>query len=259
MNYVCRLVALSSITTALILSASVRAAEFTVPALTGPVTDTAAMITPSTQTKLENFLRGLQEKTGTQLTVATVPSLEGISIEEASMKIAEQWKLGTAKADDGILLLLARDERKVRIEVGQGREGELPDAISSRIIREVMIPRFKEGSYDRGVIDGVLAIVHYSNPDYLDGQNTVPAQAGGARRFSGKSLELILMLLFFVFMILPGLFGRGRRRSGLMGGLMGYGLGRAMGGGGFGGGGGGGGSWGGGGGGFSGGGSSGGW
>ena len=148
----------AAIALAFILSGpcSALAAEtFTVPALSGPVVDEAGMLSGPVREKLSRFLFRLNDQGGTQLQVVTVPNLGGLSVEEASIKITDQWKLGNAKTDKGVLLLLSKDERRVRIEVGQGYEGELPDVTASRIVREVIIPRFKEGDIDRGVIDGV--------------------------------------------------------------------------------------------------------
>lgn len=230
------------------------AAEFKVPKQTGPVVDEGEMLSFEAQDKLEAFLQRLKNSGGAEVQVVTLPDLGGVSIEEASIKIADQWKLGNAKQDNGVIFVMSKAERKVRIEVGQGQEGNLPDITASRIIREVVIPRFKSGDIDRGVIDGVLSIVHYTDPKFLEGQNRAPEQRRG--RPAGKKMDWIFFILFFLFILMPALGGR--RRSGLGGALLGYGLGRGMGGGGFGGSGGGG-SWGGGGGGFSGGGASGSW
>lgn len=223
---------------------------FMVPALTGPVVDEGGMLSPSARAKLSRFLQELHENAGTQIQVLTVNDLGGLSIEEASIKVTDAWKLGSAKADNGILLMLSRQERRVRIEVGQGYEGDLPDVTASRIIRDVVIPRFKEGDIDRGVIDGVLAIVHYVNPKYLEGHTAAPR--------SEKSFPIpfwVIILAVFGFFILPAFL---RPRFGRRNSWRGW---DDWGGGGFGGfgGGSGGGGWSGGGGGFSGGGASGGW
>jgi uncharacterized protein len=232
------------------------APAFSVPRLTGPVVDGAAMLSPSTRERLSSFLRRLHDEGGTQIQVLTVDNLGGLSIEEASIKVTDQWKLGTAKADNGILLMLSKQERRVRIEVGQGYEGDLPDVTASRIVREVILPQFKEGDFDRGVIDGVLAIVHYVNPQFLEGQNSV---SPGGTKVSGLGFWLIMGWLLF-FLVIPRIFGPRRRWLGSWEDWGGGG----WGGGGFGGGGGwgggsSGGGWSGGGGGFSGGGASGGW
>lgn len=237
------------------------AAEFQVPPLTGPVVDQAGMLSADMRERLARFLFRLRDAGGTQIQIATVPDLGGVTIEEASIKTTDAWKLGGAKTDNGVLVLIAAKERRVRIEVGQGLEGNLPDVTASRIIREVIIPRFKQGDVDQGVADGVLAIVHYTNPEFLESQNyAAPAGEGRSRPALDKWIVLLMFLFFFIF---PIIFGRRRRRSVLWGFPLGYGVGR-LGRGGFGGGGGGwgsggGGSWSGGGGGFSGGGASGGW
>jgi uncharacterized protein len=234
------------------------APTFTVPALTGPVVDNGHMLSGPMQEKLSRFLRKLNEEGGTQLQVLTVDNLGGLSIEEASIKVTDQWKLGTAKGDNGILLMLSRQERRVRIEVGQGYEGDLPDVIASRIVREVIVPQFKQGDIDGGVRAGVLAIVHYVNPKFLEGQNAAPRE--------GRGIPIpfwMIVLIIVTFLFLPRIFRPrfGRRNS--WGGWddWGGGGGFGSGGGGFGGFGGGssGGGWSGGGGGFSGGGASGGW
>ncbi|MGE3680792.1 MAG: YgcG family protein [Bdellovibrionales bacterium] len=232
-------------------------AEFQVPPLTGPVVDQAEMLDSGIEERLSRFLHRLNELGGTQLQVATVPELGGLSIEEASIKMTDQWQLGSAKEDNGVLLLIAAQERRVRIEVGQGREGVLPDVIASRIIREVIVPRLRQGSPAQAISEGVLAIVHYTDPQFLE-KSGVAAPVGerGGGRVSGRTIEFLILLFFFTFLFLPALFGgrRGLRRSAWYGPFIAGGLGR----GGFGGGGGGGG-WSGGGGGFSGGGASGGW
>lgn len=226
-------------------------AEFTVPALTGAVVDQAQILSPQAEEAIGTVTRQLWEKRGTQLQVLTVSSLEGLPIEEASIKVTDKWKLGDAKTDRGILLLIAPNEHQMRIEVGQGLEGELPDVTAQRIIREEITPHFKAGDYDSGVMAGVGAILRYSDPDF----KAQPRQQVH-RRKSG-----IGSLLFFLFLLLLMSLGGGRRRrSGLGGFLLGYGLGGGFGGRGGGSwGGGGGGGWSGGGGGFSGGGSSGSW
>lgn len=242
----------------LLLAVNVFAADFPVPALTGPVVDNAGLLSPRTRSELEDLIRRLHEAGGTQLQVLTVPDLAGLSIEEASIKVTDKWKLGSAKDDNGVLLMIAAKERRVRIEVGQGREGDLPDVRASRIIREVIVPRFREGDADAAVTAGVLSIIHYTDPDFLEKSGVSIRKE---RRGNGVSGLTLLWILFLVFIFLSRIF-IGPRRRGLMGLGGGFFGGSGWGGGGFGGGGfggGGGGGWSGGGGGFSGGGASGGW
>ncbi len=231
-------------------------AEFQVPQLTGPVVDQAGLLSSSTVDSLSAFLRRHHEQGGAQIQVATVTDLGDLSIEEASIKITDQWKLGSKKEDRGVLLLVAPSARRMRIEVGQGLEGDLTDLITSRIIRDVIIPRFKEGAPDRGVIDGVLAIVHYADPKMGDdGGAPVAARSQRFERTGGglgKVMTIIFWLIILIFLLMrPG--GRGFLAGMLLGGGLGGGGGGGWGGGSSGGG------WSGGGGGFSGGGSSGSW
>ncbi len=236
--------------------------KFVVPALTSAVMDDANVIAPQTLAQLENAIRYLREQGGAQITVLTVPTLGGLSIEEAAIKVTDQWKLGTKRTDDGVLFIIAPHERRMRIEVGRGLQGDLTDVISHRIIEDSVTPLFKSGELDSGIVVGVYKIAQVTNPNIkLDGQLDRHQEVGDA---NGKSKSVII-LLAFIFMVIwflsasGGGSGRGGRGGGpnFWGGFGGGGGG--FGGGGFGGGGGSSGGWGGGGGGFSGGGSSGGW
>ena len=242
-------------------SGSAGAADaFEVPPLTGAVVDRAGMLSPATRERLEGALRELKRKGGTQLAVLTVPDLSGLTIEQASIRIVDAWQLGGEKADDGVLLLLARDERRVRIEVGQGLEGDLTDAFAKRIVDEAMTPLFKSGDFDAGVTVGVYQIARVTNPEvdlrpFLEGGLRAPPRT----RTRSSPLHTILFLLLVVPLSLMRMGGFGgnrlyRRRSAYLWGAGAAGLSRGGfgGGGGFGG-------FGGGGGGFSGGGASGGW
>jgi uncharacterized protein len=224
------------------------AADFKVPELTGPVIDQAGILRASTVQSLDDFQRQLKDAGGAQIQVLIVPNLGGLEVEQASIQVVDQWKLGKKKEDRGILLLIGAAEKRVRIEVGQGLEGDLPDVTASRIIREVIVPQFRAGDADRAVADGVVAIAQVTDPQLVD-------QLMGHRVPRHKSLgvhgwfTLIFWILMFLLFVLPSSF----RRRGL-GGAMFFPLGGGGGGGGGWGGGGGGG-----GGGFSGGGASGGW
>lgn len=232
-------------------------AEFQVPELTGPVVDQAHILDRGTEQKIEAALRYLHEQGGSQITVLTVPSLEGLPIEQASIKVTDAWKLGTAKGDNGVLLLVAPKERSVRIEVGQGLEGVLTDADSKEIVSDSIIPLFRAGDFPSGVLVGVYQIARKTDPNvdltpYLEGA-VQKAPRGGHSPLRGWVL-FIFFILFILFSLLGG--GGGGRRRFRRGGFY-YGGGGWGGGGGFGGSGGGG--WSGGGGGFSGGGASGNW
>ncbi len=145
---------------ALLLSASPSAVMAKdVPFLAGRVNDTAQMLSESTITELEQLLKAHEDSTSNQIAVLTIPDLGGEVLEEFSLKVAETWGLGQAEKDNGVLLLIARDDRQVRIEVGSGLEGDLTDATSGLIIRREIVPRFKDGDFDGGVREGTKAIV----------------------------------------------------------------------------------------------------
>lgn len=229
-------------------------ADFSVPPMNAPVLDQADLISEGVEQQLNSALHYVHDHSETQLAVLTVASLEDLSIEQASIQVADQWKLGTGKSDKGILVLVAPKERRMRIEVGQGLEGDLPDAIAKRIIDQVMTPLFRSGDPERGILLGVLNILKRTNPD-IDLQ-----QFFGAQKLSNptqpqkENSPLSRMAIFVVMALLLLLFIRHPFLFLLL--LSGGGRG---GGGGFGGGSSRGGSWSGGGGGFSGGGSSGSW
>ncbi len=228
-------------------------AEFEVPELTGPVVDQAGLLQPGVSEELTKAIRAIKSKGGPQLTVLTVDSIDPYTIEEATIRVAKTWALGTADKDNGVLLMVAKKERKVRIEVGQGLEGNLTDAYSRRIIDYDIIPAFRQGDFSAGIIGGVRGILLRMDPplnleDYLNNSQIIEAP-----QKSGDMRIIIILIIFLVVMWMMSQGGGGRRGFG--------GGGPYIGGGGFGGGFGGrsGGGWSGGGGGFSGGGSSGSW
>ncbi|MDY0189716.1 MAG: TPM domain-containing protein [Desulfuromonas sp.] len=228
---------LASILLVLLCVVSVQA-ELEIPQLRGYVNDGANMIPAATELKLEQFLEQFENSDSTQVVVCTLPSLEGEDLEGAAIRIATQWQLGQRDKDNGALLLIAQQERKIRIEVGYGLEGKLTDLLAGRIIDNEITPRFKQGNFTDGIVAGVLSITEAVRGEYTG--------SGKSKKGRGSSLGWLTLLLFLA----PGLLPFGRRRSIFW-------MGGGFGGGGFGGGGGGGFS--GGGGSFGGGGSSGGW
>ncbi len=130
-----------------------------VPTLTGRVVDNADILSSSTEETITTLLATHEEATSNQVAVLTISSLGGETIEGYSIRVAETWGLGTAENDNGVLLLVAVTDREMRIEVGLGLEGVLTDAAASRIIRNEMVPRFRSGDFDGGVLVGVERIV----------------------------------------------------------------------------------------------------
>ena len=138
------------------------ACAFDFPPLTGRVVDQAGVIPPTTRAALETKLKDLEDRSGIQLVVATVKSLQGGDIETFANQLFRAWKLGEAKKNNGVLLLVAPEERKVRVEVGYGLEGTLTDALSQVIIASAMVPRFKANDYPGGIergVDGIISVL----------------------------------------------------------------------------------------------------
>ena len=130
-----------------------------VPYLTGRVVDNAEILSPATRQLVTASLQSHEEKTGNQIALLTLQTLDGESVEQFATKVFEAWKLGQQGKDNGVLLIVSVKDRRMRIEVGYGLEGLLPDVVAARIIRDTITPRFKEGSYDKGVFEGVETIV----------------------------------------------------------------------------------------------------
>jgi uncharacterized protein len=168
------------------------------PALTGRVVDQAGIMSAASRSALEAKLKDLEDRSGIQLVVATVKSLQGGDIETYANELFRTWKLGEAKKNNGVLLVVAPNEHKVRIEVGYGLEGTLTDALSSVIISSAIVPRFKAGDFSGGIERGVDGIISVLSGDAADWQRKVvlredtPAQVFNA-------LFPILFFLLFVF------------------------------------------------------------
>ncbi|ODT89472.1 TPM domain-containing protein [Phenylobacterium sp. SCN 70-31] len=189
------------------------------PPLTGRVVDEAKLLSPATETKLSDELAALEAQTGHQVVVATVPDLQGYEIEEYGYQLLRAWGIGRAKEDDGVILLVAPAERKVRIEVGYGLEPVLTDALSSVIIRREILPAFKAGDFEKGIVDGAGAIVRQIGLPSDEAQAAV-AQAAAEQQAAGDEggggLVVALFVIFVVFWLLSGVmraFG-GRKRFG---------------------------------------------
>ena len=162
-----------------------------VPFLSGRVNDLAGLLTDGTRNQLEGDLLALENDTGAQVAVLTVPSLEGEVLEDYSLRVAETWKLGRGKFDDGALLLIARDERQMRLEVGYGLEGTIPDAYANRILDDIMRPRFRSGDFDGGVVAAIDAI---SGLVRGDASLPPPSETAGPSGEDGRGTGLVGML-----------------------------------------------------------------
>ena len=130
-------------------------AQVAVPPLTARVTDLTGTLTREQQAGLERMLQEFEARKGSQLAVLMVPTTAPETIEQYALRVAEQWKIGRKKVDDGAILVVAKNDRALRIEVGYGLEGVLNDATASRIIREIIVPRFREGDFYGGINAGL--------------------------------------------------------------------------------------------------------
>ena len=169
-----------------------------VPALNRRVTDNAGIMNQNDINTLESYLENLENNTSIQIAVLTIKSLEGEDLASYSMKVCETWKLGQSGKDNGALLLVAYDERKVRIEVGYGLEGDLTDTKCGLIIRNVIIPEFKNGNYSRGIVQGVknMGGIVAGEVEYVD--KTVTHEVDE----TGSPFAVIGMLIWVIFMFI---------------------------------------------------------
>lgn len=197
------------ITTLMLVMAGNLQAEMAVPTLTSPVTDlTATLSTPEKQ-RLEQKLAAFEQKKGSQIAILIVSSTQPETIEQYAIRVAEAWKLGRKKVDDGALLLIAKQDRTVRIEVGYGLEGALTDATAKQIIEDIIVPQFRAGHFFSGVDAGTQAMI-----DVLDGEALPPPKArhtpSQATSLEGVADNLIFILVgFMVFgRILQSALGR---------------------------------------------------
>jgi len=179
-------------------------ADVAVPPLAHRVTDLTATLTADQTAALEQTLAAFEAKKGAQIAVLIVPTTQPEEIEQYSIRVVDQWKLGRKGVDDGVLLLVAKDDHRVRIEVGYGLEGALPDAIANRIIEEDIVPRFKQGDFYGGIAAGIDRIMRV-----IDGEPLPPPRAQPLPQVNFQSLLLIgFILVFVVGGMLRALFGR---------------------------------------------------
>lgn len=214
---------------ALVLLAGAAWAQLSFPALTGRVVDDAHVLSPATRAALDAKLAAQEAKATDQLVVATVPSLEGTSVEDYANRLFRHWQLGQAKKNNGVLFLVAPTERKVRIEVGYGLEGILTDAVASTIIRTAVVPAFKAGDMAGGIVKGTDAILEILNldPDEARARARALEQPGMTEEEVDNLIFLAVMVIFWAFIIWRvtrgGRGGGGgaaarRRRGGALGG-----------------------------------------
>jgi uncharacterized protein len=182
------------------------ALSLNLPSLSGRVVDQANIVQPSTRNAIEQKLADLETKSGIQLVVATVPSLEGQEIEPYANELFRNWKLGEKTKNNGVLLLVAPNERRVRIEVGYGLEGTLTDALSKVIIANAMTPRFKAGDFGDGISRGVDDIITVLTTDASEWQQRPSLRLDNQQTADPISWVLIaaLIALITLLVVSPG-------------------------------------------------------
>lgn len=219
---------------------------FEIPKLHSYVNDYAGVMTDQSKNELDAMLKDYQAKTGNQFFVLTVDTIgDAGTIEDYSIAVADKWKAGFKGSDNGIIMVTAMKDRKIRLEVGYGLEGKFPDVAASRIIRDVITPRFKQGLYSDGIKAGVVSVINA-----LGGYDTGSIVVAGVEKPTGKNpwnslftFLFLLMAVGFRWILSPLYLARGGKRGGggfFFGGFGGSGGDGGFSGGGFGGGGGGG-------------------
>ena len=180
-------------------------AQVAVPPLTGRVTDQTGTLTPEQKGALEQTLQAFEARKGSQIAVLIVPSSAPETIEQYALRVAEQWKPGRKKVDDGAILVVAKNDRTMRIEVGYGLEGALTDATSKRIISEIITPRFQQGDFYGGIAAGVDQILRVVDGEPLPQPD---ANATGNSPRVGQYLPMLLLIALVIGGMLRSALGR---------------------------------------------------
>jgi uncharacterized protein len=180
-------------------------AQVAVPPLEARITDLTGTLSASQIQSLDSRLRAFERTKGSQVAVLMLPSTQPETIEEYSIRVADAWKIGREKVDDGVILVVAKDDRKLRIEVGRGLEGAIPDALAKRIVSDVIAPRFKSGDFFGGIAAGSDALMA------LIAGESLPAPQ--ARQAAGQAIDFQMILFALVALIFGDaifrrLFGR---------------------------------------------------
>jgi uncharacterized protein len=199
---------------ALAATATAPAAALEFPELTGRVVDRAGLLSERDEAEVEAALAQFEQTTGNQLVVATLESLQGLPIEDFGYQLGRHWGIGQAGADNGALLIVAPEERAVRIEVGYGLEGELTDALSRTIIESAILPHFRQGDFAAGIKAGVAAIVGALGGAY---DPTLPPVAAAERDQAPFPLPLAFGLAMLLMLLLNRILGERRHGPGTPG------------------------------------------
>ncbi|MES2771587.1 MAG: TPM domain-containing protein [Pseudomonadota bacterium] len=195
---------------ALLAAPAARAEQLEIPVLTTPVTDLTNTLSPAQREKLEAKLHAFEQEKGVQIALLLVPTVRPETVEQYALRVAESWVLGRRGVDDGALLLVAKNDRQLRIEVGYGLEGAVPDAMAKRIVSELITPHFKKNDFYGGINAGVDALIQLARGAPLPAPNKLQAKAERDKADGQFNNLLLLGLLVIVFLggVLRKLLGR---------------------------------------------------
>lgn len=194
---------------ALLLAASLAAAAVAVPPLKSRITDLTGTLSLNQAAQLEQKLAAFEAKKGSQVAVLIVPTTQPETIEQYSIRVAGAWKLGRKGVDDGALLLLAKNDRTLRIETGYGLEGALPDAVAKRIIEEIIVPKLRQGDFAGGIAAGVERILAVIEGELLPPPQSVHgATPAGASDIVLENIIPVFIMLLVAGKLLQAMFGR---------------------------------------------------
>ena len=183
-------------------------ADVAVPPLSGRVVDRTGTLSSSEVSSLDKTLRDFEARKGSQVAVLIVPTTQPETIEQYSIRVAEAWKIGRKKIDDGAILVVAKEDRKLRIEVGYGLEGALTDVTSKRIIDEVITPKFRSGDFAGGITDGVDRILRVIDGEPLPAPVQRPQNSSGLFSDIDPFNPFLIVLVIVVGGLMRGMFGR---------------------------------------------------
>jgi len=208
----------------LLIATQLAAAQVPVPPLKARVTDLTGTLTADQRGALEQKLAALESRKGSQVAVLLVPTTQPETVEQYAIRVFDQWKLGRKGVDDGVLLVVARNDRKLRIEVGYGLEGAIPDATARRIIDEEIVPLFKQGNFYGGVSAGMDRVIRLIDGEAMPPPKRTTAPGSG---WSAETLVIGFVILAMLSQLLHSLLGRflGAGIVGVVAGIIGYVLG----------------------------------
>jgi uncharacterized protein len=186
-----------------VLAAPARA-DVPIPPLKARVTDLTGTLSAGQKAELESRIAAYEARRGSQIAVLMLPTTKPEEIEQYSIRVAEAWKIGRKGVDDGLILIVAKDDRRVRIEVGYGMEGAIPDSVSKRVIEERITPRFRDGDFYGGVRDGVDQLIRLA-----EGEKLPPPQAAASRGQSSPDSVSQFIVPAIMFAIIAGTFLKG--------------------------------------------------